>query len=350
MNRINEGDPLIFMPAECLLPTGSFDFDLDGATLSAIPVSATLSDRQKKLMKLMMTLFSMGDRVHYHTDSSPWSMYRKCSAVFDKLLAARNSTDYSERIAKLKNSGKQFRIYDFLKSRTLGFKRASDVPPEPVIMPVIEFANHHHAGSPFNIPVQDGRSMGMVMRKHACVTGSSECFSCYGPYDALDTYLNYGFVDTSVPYVRSVPIRIRLKGLCTLHVGTTQAPVRKEMLPPHLLDLAMFLPMITPRKGSAPAMDIAPLFISSDNDALRRVLVIVADIICENFAGAVACRDRSALLQEMERQLVSKNLEYYRQLGSMVGRMSDDDPCRGHREALMSLVATQIRIIEGAGG
>jgi hypothetical protein len=105
-------------------------------------------------------------------------------------------------------------------------KAPGDLAKARVLMPLVDFANHHHAGALFR---QDAQSLSVDIAHPA---QSDECFYSYAAFlDPLANALAHGFVDYNSPFGCSVPVKIDIAGFGRFEIAG------KRALPSYTLDL-----------------------------------------------------------------------------------------------------------------
>ena len=140
-----------------------------------------VSPLRAQLMQLMLDLFNLTRKVAQHKRSVPWwlaaahspkSCPSSCGCATNPVLRG-----YAE--AARRGLDDTFTIETFFLSRTLAMKKDDKTPPVRVLMPIVDFMNHHHSGSPYNT-LGDAKGFGLVMLNMQPVAGSAECFARYG--------------------------------------------------------------------------------------------------------------------------------------------------------------------------
>ena len=157
------------------------------------------------------------------------------------------------------------------------------------------------------------------MHRAQRVAGSDECHVRYGPYDALDNLLSYGFVDRSAPFVRSVPFEVDLGEAGLLRVGGRVAGMKQGKFPPKVADLRLFLPTVTAEESGL--LEVSHLIVPGRQapQALRRVLALLLARLAPE-TGAAA---RQAMVRRMESTLLERNIAYYQELIEEIGAVRD---------------------------
>lgn len=207
-------------------------------------------------------------------------------------------------------------------------------------MPFVDFVNHDFRARPYRLARDEGaaeRTLSTFADRP--VDGSAECFTRYNVIDALDSYLNYGFLDRSAGFVSSVPVTLELpEGLRIDVRGEGGAPF-KGALPEDLRDLWLFMPQIRSREADRLAVQRLLLPGGHAPRALRRVLGALLRLLRPEAANALV---RDAIV-EAERQLLAANRAYYRDLAEAAAaadRQGPDGPAPPGRAAALAAVKT----------
>jgi hypothetical protein len=193
-----DGKLLIRMPEACLIPPADFRFGLEGDTVLAAPED-DVTPLRAQLMQLMLELFNLTGKVAQHRRGVPWWLAAAHPEIIPFILRLRDNPvlrGYAD--AARAGPDDALTAETFFLSRTLALKKDDKAPPVRMLMPVVDFMNHHHSGSPYNT-ISDAQGFGLAMLNRQPVAGSTACFARYGDYDALTTWLHYGFVDEHAP-------------------------------------------------------------------------------------------------------------------------------------------------------
>lgn len=303
-------DPLVRLPESCLLPIDDVDIGLrDDDSLSLASPPADMDAGKWAMLKCMIAIYNRGQKVRQYRHELPWLALAGSPALLALLHSARADAPKATQLYELAAAGELERLAlrGFLGSRVLKYQPA-DGEPAQVMMPFIDFFNHHSASPSFG---RDGDAL--TVRPSRPLAGSNECFVCYNALDTLDAFLNYGFVDVTAPFVRSVPLQIALPGIGSLRIRGKMAQPRKQPLPPQLKDLGVFLPRF--RRLSDQELAAAQLLIPAAGrpDALHRVFVV----LIQNLAPGLGLSELDDAVTSAVQQVLAANEDYYRQLETM---------------------------------
>lgn len=192
----DDGPLLVRMPEACLIPPADFRFGLEGDRLMAMAEQG-VTPLRAQLMQATLDLYNLTGKLAAHKRSVPWWLAAAHPEVLDHILRLRDNPTlrgYADVVRVGPDDG--FLVETFFLTRTLAIKK--DGKTMRMLMPVIDFMNHHHQGAAFNT-ITDQRGFAIGMLKAQPVAGSVECFARYGDYDALTTWLHYGFADEHAP-------------------------------------------------------------------------------------------------------------------------------------------------------
>jgi hypothetical protein len=159
------------------------------------------------------------------------------------------------------------------------------------------------------------------MRRSAPVPGTgNECFACYGPYDAFETWITYNFIDGRVPFVTSVAMTIDLPGLGTMRLANFHKPRFKKDLPDSVKYLWAYIPKLL-AKGDH-RIDTASLLIPGPRapKALRQTLRFLISELSPHHSP------HSDLVLHAENQIIAANNTYYKDLKACLQALSPADP------------------------
>ncbi|MCB9990739.1 MAG: hypothetical protein H6867_05100 [Rhodospirillales bacterium] len=367
-----DGRFILIMPKSCLLPVAKFELGLKGNDIIIKSHDKSLSKGQVSIMKTFIALYNSTGKIAAHKKTVTMRLLYDEPELMERLLAGR-SPNVADTLRKLAEGNRQaFFLNSFIKSRVLGFMVQDDssegrpdeqeapaaLKREQVMMPFIDFLNHHPAAEGFStlckagIPLDDGKEAeGVDMREHegVAVQGchslerGDECFVSYGPYEAHDTLLNYNYVETHCHYMRSVPVEVRIDGIGRLVVNSVSATGQKGKLPQHVKDLRFYLPAIT----HAPKQNTVVLrFLLIPQQQAPRSMRRVLGLALKTLAPQA---DEATLWQgvlQAERAIIAENMKYYRALDKAVKVCKPKPSNRIIMENIRLMVQTQLAHIK----
>jgi len=302
---------LIGLPAECLLPVEDFRLSLSGNAIRISDHNPAVSPARCEIMERVIDLFNLTDKVSRHRFSTLSSLRRIRPDVYGLLCSGRITVDEQPPVRPSQNDPA---IDDLLDTRTLVYR----LDPESsrhtlVMMPVIDFCNHHPFAHPYSPAVDPAGRRMLTVRAFCPDPITRECFARYGIYDSYDCFLHYGFADQQTPFVISIPLEIAMPSLGTLTIHARPMHSSRTQLPGEIADLWFYFPAYEIDKASKSAT-VSHLMIPRENApyALRRILgVILRQIEPALTEGPVA-----AIIESIEQQILSANADFYRNLES----------------------------------
>ncbi len=325
---MDRGKEIIRLSRDTLLPADQYnvlvkrdEFHLE------FPKNSSLSNLQRQLAETMIALYNLTGKVRLHKELSFLLSLQPYPELFEKLKEGRvfgkNVLNWSERLRKGMDEDEfnDFLSDSFLKTRHLGYGdhlRTSDVS---ILMPLVDFLNHHWQGAAFNVGL-GVRKGDLAVTANQVVEGSTECYAFYGPMDALDTLLRYDFVDEYSPVVRSVPVTLEVDGFGTIKVNSTPGVINTKKLGKQIADLNRFIPTLTARKDKQ-FFGVSHLLIPTDGSpkALRRVLyIILANMTQEPEM------DKSFYepwIRQAEAKILEINIAFYNDLLELTRKISE---------------------------
>lgn len=325
-----EGERILVLPKECLLPVDKFRLALKGNAMVIEGHDKDLTRGQVAMMKTMIELYNLTGKIQQQKKTSTLSLFYRDRELFDLIMKSfsRQGVPFLEKMITTKE--RDFYLDSFFKSRVLGFREAPAAGGKggerrvKMLMPIVDFINHHPnvAGFATSFKTENGlREIvedaeetsggdGVAVVKSCPVDGSDECFVSYGPYDAADLFIHYNYVETQTNFVRSVPMLIKTPNGGTIKIlSTSTRPVKK--LPDPVKDLKFFVPQMKVEKDKA-LVTLSFLLIpqAPAPRALRRVLRMAV-----NQAG-MARNDEQAIeaVRFAERRVIEENLRHYKEL------------------------------------
>lgn len=311
--NIPAGQVLIGLPAECLLPIEDFRLSLSGNAIRIADHGPAVSPARREIMERVIDVFNLTDKVSRHQFSTLSSLRRIRPEVYGLLCSGRISQAEQPPVRPSQNAPT---IDDLLDTRTLVY------PLDPasnrhtlVMMPVMDYCNHHPFAHPYS-PAADPAGRRMLTARAFCPNPvTRECYARYGIYDSYDCFLHYGFVDQKTPFVISIPLEIALPSLGTLTIYARPTHSPGTQLPKDIADLWFYLPAFAVDRATKSAT-VSHLMIPQETapDALRRIL----GVILHQVEPALAERPIAAIIERIEQQVLSANLDFYRNVANQL--------------------------------
>lgn len=289
---------------------------LEGQNFVINPDNGSLTSLHIELAENVVEAYNLTGRPAFHTGECVWIRYRAAPDLLEDLLKARTlNPEQKERL----NFTRQTRDCEdeatfvcgtYWQSRVLGRKSEQSGLVVPMAMPFVDYLDHHYAGSPYGTPRTDADEPVLSIRNHRPFPSASTLYACYGMYDALDTFITYGFIDTEAPIVRAVPMTIDLGQGKSLEVGAMTAAKISAPLNAYLKDLQAYSPMVT--FDDKKKLNVSHLLIPVINapHALRRILrSLVHTAFSEDEKSPQYIVD---LTYRTEREIVENTIAFYK--------------------------------------
>lgn len=327
----NTRDPILKVPQKLFIPHEDAHISVKGDEFFVDPDTDKLSDVQIDITKRMFDIYNMTDKVKLHRFESPWMAHKKAPDLLSKLSNARSE---NEAVQKKKAyllglpdamSEDDFACWSFLQTRLLGQKTDAGTRVQ-VLMPFIDYMNHDSYACPFVIRGKNDDERVMTILNVQPYHTSQECFVTYGVYDTVDTFLNYGFPDASAPFVRSVPMDIKIDGLGTLHIKGMSGMKNEKDVPKQLKDLSRFLPILN--REAEDKLTVTHLYIPIEQapHGMRRIL----QAVMRTFYGSDASRAQVVdAVYAVEEQVIANNIRFYQSMLDDIAQSDVPDDLKG---------------------
>jgi hypothetical protein len=330
---------LVRIPEHCVPSARDFRLTLAGDALVATPNAGT-PPLQARLMGHLAGLYNATGKLREHAATSPWLAFPDHPALIARLTAGRSD---ETRIAPLLRAGQRDEavVTSFFASRCL--QAWND--REDLVMPIVDFANHHRAAPPLWFGSggrPDTAAVGVQNWRPAGATGR-EVYCCYSDLDAFDLFLRCGFTDETTDRVQSVPVALPMPGgggvlIQAWPYGINAMPADK--LPAGAADLAGQYPnmVVTANRGAALGFLLIPP--AADGTAMRRVLAYAIGGYCTHYRVNV---DLRRLTAEAEQRVIATNLAYFGDLRRELAATGDTtSPAARALDRLITLQAGRI--------
>lgn len=185
--------PLIRLPESLLIPVDDLDWDRDPGRIAVIGGRAALHADQQQALDLMLDVYN-------RTGKAAWARRHLPGCSMPGNEAVRAAV---QRAAPRFGVGDHSVAEVFIASRVLRLNAERRDPGHRVLMPVVDFLDHHRRGASFR--VVDGAMVIAVVRPE----DPTSCRAAYGARRSpLDTVLHFGFVDTSAGHARSLGLTV----------------------------------------------------------------------------------------------------------------------------------------------
>ncbi len=305
--------PLIRVHHDSLAPVEKFKLSIVNDEFVIKSHEPDIPPQAVKIMETILELYNLTKKVPQHIKTSPWIFLMDKPEILALVKRGRNVGNILH-FEQLMSEGKreELIIDSFLRTRTLGYRNKRDTEPTIVLMPIIDFMNHHHRGAYFQGGAEFEENYLSIGRSPPLSEdrgyNPNECFAYYGPYDSLDTWLNYGYVDQDPPFTRSVPLDIDLQDLGILRVHSAPKIAKHKDVADPVKDLSFHLPDIGEKTDGITLASFLLIPGPRAPRSMRRVLSHVIDKIQTNHPR------HEELIMRAEEQVLAANQTYYRVL------------------------------------
>ena len=313
---INPRDFIIKIPDEHLIPYTLLNMTLKGNDFVIDPERGSLSPVQIDLAKCMVEIYNLTNKVDFHKSENAWIQFRDAPELLDLLLEATSRTPSIEKnyafLHDLEDAASmdQFILDTFSISRFLARYKHGSKEKTRVIMPIIDFMNHDYRGSGFVSSTDPKEKQWIGVTCNQPFVSRNECYASYGIKDALNTFLIYGFIDATAPYVRSIPLEIPVGDFGKINVYSLNKG-NKATLPKRLQDLHHFMPIFEKDKDGALCLSQLFVTVGPFRHTLRRILREVIATLCGNSVSEKFISEQTRAAEEL---VVEKNIAFYRDL------------------------------------
>jgi hypothetical protein len=321
---------IISVPTALFVPPERLGLRLEGDDIVIGTPSNELSPAQIALAEHMIAIYNICEKIKQHRSESPLRLFLEAPQVFRQFA-------YPGQIKAREDAQKgDVWLEAFLHTRVFGLI-GDDEKSLPVLMPLIDYLNHHHAANGFN--VTEGR---MEISRHSPVLGSDECFVSYSTMDAQAALVVYGFLDTSAQSLFSYPLTVQLTGGATLQVNhRTMARPKKVM--PAFKNIARFMPIIRPepqaQRVTLSFLSIPPQIFPR---AMRRVLA--------NAIGAIrphaSEEEIRSLVKEAEAAVIVENRRHYKAVKAQLAGATLTPELQKIADCAVAMVNHQLALLD----
>ena len=309
------GEKILGIPSTSFLPVDEIEVRLSNGIFDFhVLRPGALSSVQHHLAETMFSLYNLTCKAAFHQENCFDFFMSSCPPIGNRLLGARRLDKFPDDVPNLISQGISDRDFEnfvsrgFLRSRILSFKDETISGKRQVIVPVMDFMNHHWSGTDFRIGIYpDGRHV-VRMDCRQPVRGSHECFASYSTMDALDTFIKYGFTDQFVPLVRSIPLELEIGGFGKISVSGRIGTVNFKNVVKEAQALGIFFPAMEKKENDEITVSHLLIPVEVSPLALRRTLILSIGLLVETPLEEPVARE---LLRNAEWTVLQKNLGFY---------------------------------------
>jgi hypothetical protein len=324
------GQELMWLPWHCLVPLKPFNLSVVNDDIVISSHDEGLARASIARMEAFLELYNLTHKLALHRRTSPWPVVASHPELLAYVTRGRGRGAYVIS-DKLYEPGKENELLlrSFLNSRVFSYKTRGQQSPAQeiqveVLLPILDSMNHHFHGALYSYCQRDKDRYLTVRRSvplpEMAPEMANECFAYYGWHDSFDTWMTYGFIDESVPFVCSAPMRLDLPDLGTIEVGHVIQNRAAGEFPESEKDLYFYIPKLLARRKNH--IEVSSLLIPGPGAprALRRALHL---LITEM---RPAHPRQSDLVLLAEQQIVAANANYFRNLRALLHSLSPKDP------------------------
>lgn len=327
-------DCLLKVPITCLPSLAAFDLRIAGDDICIDNVADGTSSTHKRCMELMLAIYSTSGKLAEVRKKSPWFALANFPELLQKLLCLREGVKKFEKNQRLLEK-KQFD--KLLLSNFLG-TRHFNLPGEKgqVLMPFIDYINHHHLATGFMSGDIAG-SQALSVNNSKPVSDTEEVFVCYfSMMDPVDSWLNYNFVDEATPIAKSIPLVLNIGSGRQIRIKAFSAG--NKQAPKQLKDLTVFMPAIIEKTENY--LTVSRLIIPHEKAplALRRVLGFLIRTLCPEL-GNTALQSH---VEKAEAEVIGINIKYYRDLAAAVELSQNEIPAESPHSQIQRIAELQL--------
>lgn len=316
--------PLIRLKSEHIIPEAALNTRLSGDSFEIDPDRRILNPLQIEIASRMIEIYNTAGKVALHKAENPWIQYRGAPHLMEVLLSSLHLGKAKEEKLSLirgcqdRPSFDEFVVKTFMASRTLARQAAETGGQETVIMPIADYLDHDYRGSSFGFSSASCSGDLRVFCSQPFVW-SQECYARYGTYDAVDTFVNYGFIDREVPFVRSIPLEIEIGDRGRLFIDSRAGSSnRGGEIPKTLQDIQFLLPDW--KRGEYGEFKLSHIFIAAGcyPRATKRIIRWVIEEMTRDSTDHDFVAKQTAAV---EMKILEVNVAYYEK----IIRVLDDD-------------------------
>lgn len=333
--------PLFKIPHAALIPYDLFDLDINGDKIVMDSHHSGATEEQIKIFETIIALYNVTDKISLHKQTHPWFAFNEHKDILDLLFSAREGRDIDIIQSHIHNPDfyNELVLLTFFKSRLVSCAlNKKDSEPQYVVPPLIEFMNHHPQGAGFDMLYHPDASFMQIDAKTP-IANNTECFTSYGRFDAMDSYLHYGYVNEDAKFLRSIPLHLNILGLGDFTIRSLDLPVHKSDIPDSLKGLDFYMPRITidHEKKSA---ELSHLFIPHENArySLRRILEYTLSLL----AADMPEEKRFAYIGLIENEVMQANSDFFSKLNYQIEKKKAKKAPKNSIKLISKIASTHI--------
>lgn len=324
-NSFTDLRSMIRVPLAAMPVLDDFDVSVSSEVFSVSPKDKAVSEAQRVTMVEMLDFYNELGKIAQWKAETPWLSLLPYPDVLDHIMSGRVQMPRLKELHRMGIDGEHDALIcdTFIGSRKFNLSETNcklmgreQKGGVKILLPIIDFFNHRMNAQGFKINAVPAPASMRIQSIPDPDTG--ELFVRYNVFDALDTYLYYGFVDRGVGYMSSVPCRLKI-GNVTLSVRGGGGMSKSAKLPSAIKDLRLFLPALT--KSDEGNFFANKLVIPGPRAprALHRVLVVIM-----NTLGIPKTEQQNTMLQA-EADILDQNETWWQELKEKVSVVPEEN-------------------------
>jgi len=301
---VKPGENLISISERCLLPVEDLTLKLKGDEIVLFSYDSSLSPLRLDIVHALINVFNLTEKIKHHNSSHPAALKYTSEKLYIKLLEGRSAGDDVYRTNN--KNGTDEAIQQMLKSRTMLYRRGdrkSKIQTD-MIMPVIDFFNHNINAGAFTKSGTSYTDFKLSVSATIYDQTSMEYYVTYGHFDAYDTFLRYGYVDSNVDFVYSIPMTVTLPFFGTITINCITGQQQDGF------------------NVDKNAIEFLYLSISCGDDAFSLRQKLYSAI--RTMDNSLSADKINAYVQSAESMIVNRNIVFYEELKSLITTNNDD--------------------------
>lgn len=210
---------LIAVPTHLLVPIDDLAWSDSASKLALAGPAGHLSSEQAELLELFVAIYNACGKLAQVADF-PVAVFARDAGLLEIVRTIKPETrPLKASLADL-----------FLSTRRVSERiKPGDETRTGVLMPLMDFLNHHHAGDTFRMD----EGCLSIAERHA--GPGEECVSSYGGQrDPFDLLIGHGYVDRATPYAASLPLTLGLPGLGSMIIEGLNLGANHAVNPPRV--------------------------------------------------------------------------------------------------------------------
>lgn len=316
---------IIRLPRTVLMPGDQYALDVSGGNFVVnYPEQTIVTDLQRRIIDKMYEIYNLTNKVRLHEEYSFLLSLKDTPALIEKLGEVRDfiAGPYVDWVSWIKSGmtdeqRRKLICGTYVKTRPLGYSDPVRESSVSMIMPILDFMNHHWEGGIFAVGQGAIRRGDLTMQCSQPFEGSTECYANYGVMDALDSLVRYDFVDEASPVLRSVGITVEGPAGGEIQIQNKIGFMYNKELSADMQDLRRHIPDIAFKDNK---LTVSHILLPADQSkfALVRVLNVILASYDKHYSRATTEADAKRWRQKTQEAIIEKNKEYYKGLSDFI--------------------------------